>query len=273
MTIHHEAEYNNRARVKDALQLVEGYLRDSAAYRKAFGARMRQLRYGQGPRHIIDVFAPAETASGAAGVLFIHGGYWQAFDASAFSHMARGLNLRGITVGIASYDLCPDVALSDIIKQMRQATKAFAVDQGGDVVVTGHSAGGHLAACMASSPPASGEETPIKAGLAISGLFELEPLLPTSINQKLRLTAASARANSPRMWLPTPGLEFDCWVGADESAEYLRQSRGLASVWGAMGVETRYEEIAGGNHFTAIAGLADEGSLLTARVSELAGGG
>jgi arylformamidase len=270
MTIHHEAEYNNRARVREAPALIEGYLRDAAAYRKAFGPRLRQLRYGQGPRHVIDIFAPAEPLPGAAGVMFIHGGYWQAFDPSAFSHMARGLNQRGVAVGVAGYDLCPDVAISDIVKQMRQATKTFARDRGGDVVVIGHSAGGHLAACMASAPPSSGEETPIRAGLAISGLFELEPLLPTSINQKLRLTAASARASSPRLWLPTPGLAFDCWVGAEESAEYLRQSRTLASVWGAMGVETRYEEIAGANHFTAIAGLAEAESALTERVAEMA---
>lgn len=268
-----EAEYNNRARVPEHPAIIAGWAADAAAYRALRADATLGLAYGSSARQTLDIFA-----GGGNGlpVLFIHGGYWQALDPSFFSHVARGLNLRGVDVAVMGYVLCPEVSVATIIDQARRAAGFLARHRGRPVVVTGHSAGGHLAACLVASDPAGPGpgvgDPPVASGLAISGLFELEPLLATSVNLKLGLTGETARAASPRLWQPpAAGGIFDAWVGALESAEYLRQSRGIAAVWGGHGVSTRYCEIADANHFTVLAGLSDPDSPLTARLAELAG--
>jgi arylformamidase len=264
MKIDLEAEYNNRARVPGHPETIAGWARDAAAYRAEAGKRLSVIDYGLSERQYIDVFAPERPNPDALPVLFIHGGYWQALDPSFFSHMARGLNAHGVTVGVAGYDLCPQVSVGEIAAQMRRAASAFVASLAvPGYVATGHSAGGHLAACLAAEGAA--------AGLAISGLFDLEPLVPTSINQKLGLTAEEARAQSPRLLHPPAGLRFDCCVGGHESSEYLRQSRTMAAIWAGCGADTAYVEIPGANHFTVIAGLAEARSDLTLRLSAISG--
>ncbi|MFM9975365.1 MAG: alpha/beta hydrolase, partial [Beijerinckiaceae bacterium] len=195
-------------------------------------------------------------------------------DPSCFSHMAKGLNAHGITVGIAGYDLCPDVSVSQINEQMIKAAVAFFHDQRSRIVVSGHSAGGHLAACLAATSWEDVDETlpenMIAAGLAVSGLFELEPLVATSVNARLGLDFMDARMLSPRLWLPPVDMTFDAWVGGAESAEYRRQSQGIAAVWSAAGNTTAYVEVAGANHFTVINGLSDPANAMTVRLVEMA---
>jgi arylformamidase len=227
------------------------------------------IPYGAGARHTIDFF-PAENDGPI--VVFIHGGYWQALDSSFSSHLARGLNAHGVSVAIPSYDLCPHVSVGDIIEQMRAMTRELA-KRGRPLVMSGHSAGGHLAACMLATEwraiDAALPADLIKAVYAISGLFDLGPLVPTSINIPLRLNDLSAREVSPLFW-PAPSRgSLDAVVGGDESAEYFRQSRSIVDVWGA-GIPTRYQAIAGANHFTAVAPLADPQSAMTLRLKQLA---
>jgi arylformamidase len=207
-------------------------------------------------------------------VVFIHGGYWQALDGSFFSHMARGLNAHGVSVAVPSYDLCPDVTVDRIIDEMRTATRALA-RLGRPLVMSGHSAGGHLAACMlATDWPALDAALPenlVIAAYTISGLFDLGPLVGTSLNKALRLDAKAARAASPLCWTaPTRG-SLDAVVGGNESAEYFRQSQSIVEVWSAAGLATRFGTIPDANHFTAIAPLADPQSPMVLRLKELAG--
>jgi arylformamidase len=265
----YEAEYNNRARVPEHPALIDGWARDAAAYRDEARRRHRRLTYGDGERLFIDVFH-AETPRIAPTVVFIHGGYWQGLHPSFFSHLARGLNAHGLTVAIPGYDLCPQVRVGDIVDQMRQACAALAGQ--GPLVVAGHSAGGHLAACLLATDW-HGLGLPsdlIGSAYAISGLFDLEPLLATQVNDALRMTEPEARRLSPIAWNPPAGRRFDAVVGADESSEYLRQSREMAERWGRAGVVARYEEVPGANHFTVIAPLSDPDSPMTRRIAELA---
>jgi arylformamidase len=264
----YEIEYNNRARVPEHPALMAGWARDAAAYREQHPAR--KIAYGPCARNTIDFFPGGQ--QGGPIVMFIHGGYWQALDGSSFSHCARGLNAHDISVAIPSYDLCPDVTVDVIIEQMRAATRTLA-QFGRPLVISGHSAGGHLAACMlATDWPALDAALPkdlVTAAYAISGLFDLLPLVGTSVNQALRLNEAGAKAASPLFWTPPKGARLDAVVGERESAEYLRQSRTIAEQWGGAGVRTRFGVIAGANHFTAIAQLADPGSPMVGRLREL----
>ncbi|QPF87203.1 alpha/beta hydrolase [Bradyrhizobium genosp. L] len=265
--IDYEVEYNNRARVPENPALMAGWARDSAAYRELH--QPRRLTYGPSTRNVIDLF---EGSGDGPLVVFIHGGYWQALDGSSSSHCARGLNGHGISVAVPSYDLCPSVAVADIIGQMRAASHKLA-KLGRPLVVSGHSAGGHLAACMlATDWPAYDASLPkdlVRAAYAISGLFELEPLVTTSVNKALGLDHDAAKAASPLYWKPPAGKTLDAVVGGNESAEYHRQSRTMAEVWGRAGVATRFGVVPDANHFTAIAPLADPDSAMVKRLKEL----
>jgi arylformamidase len=267
--IDYEVEYNNRARVPENPAIMAGWARDAAAYRERCAPRI--IRYGRGARHVIDLFQGGDEGPV---VVFIHGGYWQALDGSFFSHLAGGLNAHGIGVAIPSYDLCPAVTVDDIVGQMRLATRELA-RLGRPLVISGHSAGGHLAACMLATDwptyDASLPQDLVVAAYAISGLFDLMPLVETSINHALRLDHASARAASPLFWKPPLRGCLDAVVGEDESAEYFRQSRTIVDRWGAAGLATRFGTVRGANHFTAIAPLADPASEMVARLKELAG--
>ena len=267
----YEVEYNNRARVPENPALIAGWARDAKTYREAQQGRWRAIPYGAGARHSIDFFAAGEQGPIA---VFIHGGYWQALDSSFFSHLASGLNAHGVSVAIPNYDLCPAVSIDEIIAQTRLAMRELA-KFGQPLVVSGHSAGGHLAACMLATDwraidPALPEDL-ISAVYAISGLFDLVPLVGTSINSALKLDVDAARRASP-LFGPKPSRgSLDAAVGALESAEYFRQSESIVAAWGG-GIATRFEVLPGANHFTAIAPLADPQSPMTLRLRQLAQG-
>jgi arylformamidase len=268
--VDYEVEYNNRARVPENPALISGWARDAAAYRERHAPR--SIPYGPGARNMIDLF-PGDRQGPI--VVFIHGGYWQALDGSFFSHLAGGLNAHGISVAIPGYDLCPDVTVEDIIQQMRTASRELA-RLGQPLVLSGHSAGGHLAACMlATDWPGFDASLPkdlVIAAYAISGLFDLGPLVETSINKAMRLDHAAARAASPLFWKAPARGSLDAVVGENESAEYFRQSRTIVDRWGAAGIATRFGTVPNANHFTAIAPLADPLSPMTLRLKQLATG-
>ncbi|MGD9967974.1 MAG: alpha/beta hydrolase [Hyphomonadaceae bacterium] len=258
MSLDLEKEYNNRAAVPEHPAIIASWAAESKAYRDINPPRV--IAYGPGERNTLDLF---DGGPGPA-LMFIHGGYWQALDKSFFSHMARGLNARGVSVAAPSYDLCPNVRIGDIVEQMRAACAVVHRATDAPVVVAGHSAGGHLAACLLAT------EAHAPAAYAISGLFELAPLIPTSINEKLQLDSEEAEALSPLFWPAPEGKTLDAVVGGDESSEYHRQSAAIVAAWGEGGVSSRYEEAPGANHFTVIAGLADPASSMCARLERLA---
>jgi arylformamidase len=273
--IDYESEYNNRARVPEHPQIFAQWERAAAAYRAAIAQERRPaMRYGDTARQTIDLFL-AESGPDAPLAVFIHGGWWRSFEPALFSHMAAGLNTRGIGVAVPGYDLCPQVGIADIIAEMRAALLLLWRTYGQRMLVCGHSAGGHLtAAMMATDWPALAPGTPadlVPAGYAISGVFDLLPITQVAMNADFRLDAAGAKAVSPLYWPAPRGFALDAVVGALESSEFLRQSRAIADAWGNAGVATRYEEIAGTNHFTVLDPLTDPNSAMVARLVALAG--
>ena len=278
MAIDWEVEYNNRARVPEHPQIFERWERDAAAYRAETGKDGRAeigLKYGASPRQTIDLFKPRDGAADTGRLaLFIHGGYWRSLEPSSFSQMARGMNARGVTVAVCGYDLCPQVSIGDIIRQTQAACLFLWKRFNRRIMVSGHSAGGHLAACMVATdwkaldPAAPADLAP--TGYAISGLYDLSVLLHLSGNADFKLDATEARRISPLFWPVARGRVFDAVVGGQESSEFLRQSKIIAEGWREKGVETRYEAIAGLNHFTSCDPMTDPSSAMTKRLVELA---
>jgi arylformamidase len=274
MTIDNSAAYDNRAAVPEHPQIFAQWAKDSAVFREVAAKEGRaefDIPYGPSPRQYIDLFKANEPNAPLA--MFIHGGYWRALDPKFHSHVAKGLNARGVTVAVAGYDLCPQVSIADIIAQMRAAVLFLWRRFGQRVTVYGHSAGGHLAAAMIATdwtqldPKAPPDLVP--AAYSISGLFDLTPLIHTTMNADLNLDETSAEASSPLFW-PLPGKRaFDSVVGGAELPEFLRQAKSIVDAWPKDKVEMRYTEFPGANHFTVLAPLADAQSGMTSRLVEL----
>jgi arylformamidase len=273
MSIDYEVEYDNRSRVPEHPEIFARWQREAATYRTAAHNPKLGIGYGPSLRRIIDLF-PAKDDDKAPLAMFIHGGYWRSLEPSMFSQMAAGPNGRGVTVAVVGYDLCPHVSIADIIEQMRAACLMLWRKRRQRICIYGHSAGGHLAACLVAQDwKAFASDAPadlVPAAYAISGVFDLLPMVHVSQNQDLRLDEAEARRVSPLHWRVPAGRSLDAVVGALESSEFLRQSKMVAEAWRRGMALTRYEEIAGANHFTIIDPLNDPNSAMTARVAALA---
>ena len=241
---------------------------DAAAYRKAHPPE--GIVYGERPREMLDLFGPGEGPV----ILFIHGGYWQALDGASFSHMARGLNARGVAVAVATYDLCPDVSIAAIVEQMRIAAGVLHRRTRRRFIAVGHSAGGHLAACLLATDWRSVDrELParlVPAAYCLSGLFDLGPLVATQINRALKLDPAEAQRLSPLFWTPPRDVKLHAAVGELESSEYHRQSHEIVERWRQAGAQTSFESLPAANHFTVLAPLADPDSRMVADIAAVA---
>jgi arylformamidase len=262
-----EAQYDNRARVPDHAQVFGRWERASLAAREGSVCHLG-LAYGSGAGETLDVFPAAGPGGTPAPVLvFIHGGYWRSLDKAQHSFVAPSFVADGAMVVVPNYALCPAVSIEHIALQLTQALAwAFrhAAQFGGDparIAVVGHSAGGHLAAMMLScrwKDVAADLPANLVAGaLSISGVFDLEPIRQTpSLQADLQLTPASVRRLSPAFFPRPKGGRLYAAVGADESAEFMRQNHLIRDVWGPTAVPV-CEVVPGKNHFTVMESLAD----------------
>lgn len=268
--IDYETEYNNRARVPDHSAVIEGWQRDAAAYRAEANCELDRA-YGLGPRLYYDLFHPSNGGEARTIALFLHGGYWQSLDRKFFSHMARGLNAHGYSVCVASYDLCPQVRIGDIVAEIRNLAEYLWETYRKPILAYGHSAGGHLTAALLATDWRARRLPPqlACAGMAISGLFDLLPLVSTSINGALRMDDKEAIANSPLAMLTPYGSKLIASVGGEESDEYKRQSRVIVDFWRRGGIDATLREEAGANHFTVVAPLADPDSSMVHDLAKL----
>ncbi|MCE2878954.1 MAG: alpha/beta hydrolase [Comamonadaceae bacterium] len=270
-----EQMYNNRALVPAFPEHAERWLRDSAQARVQMRCAL-DLRYGLSGRERLDVFAAERP--GAPVVVFIHGGYWRALDKSDHSFVAPALHGMGAAVVVPSYDLCPAVGIPQITLQMVRALAWVwhHIDSfNGDprrITVIGHSAGGHLSAMMLNClwqqfDPALPPDL-VRRALSISGLHDLEPVSRAPFLQvDLRLSDQDVRRASP-IRLPAPNGTLYAVAGADESQEFIRQTRLIEQAWGPKVVPV-CETLPGLNHFSVIESLCEPGSRLNQLARQL----
>ena len=264
---YYEGQSNNRLSIPDAADCnARGVLRSTAA--RARLASKLDLAYGPSSRQRIDLYPAA--APGAPILSFIHGGYWRSRDKSEFAFIAEPFVAAGITVAMPEYDLAPAVTVGTIVEQMVAAHAwlyRHAGEHGADrsrLFVAGHSAGGHLAAMMAATrwneiDPALPADL-VKGAYAISGVFDLMPMLHFSFNADIRLDAASAKAMSPIEHCPAWPVPVRTAAGALESDEFRRQCRTLAERWPAS--VKGHMDVPGCHHLSVAEALADPGNAL-----------
>ncbi len=264
----YDRQYNARAMIPDHQEIFERGARRSAEVRSNLPCRL-DVAYGPGPAEKFDIF-PAEGKSEAL-LVFIHGGYWRSRDKSDFSYLAPAFTRGGVTVAVPNYGLCPRIGIEDIVKQNLLAIAwlwhygtRYGVNPG-RLYVAGHSAGGHLTAMMlAARWNTYMPELPynlVKGGLAISGIYDLEPLVHAPfVNVDLKLDQALARRLSPVYIPPATTAPLYTAVGGEESEEFKRQNALIARTW--RYAFARDIPMPGCNHLTVLEQLADPASAL-----------
>ena len=257
-----EGEYNNRARVPDHPQIFDRWRKASARFRDRANATL-DLPYGPAGRHRLDLF---HAASARGTVVFIHGGYWRSLDKSDFSFVAAPFVDAGLSVAAFNYRFCPQASLAEVVADCRQAL-AWLLRHGAAhhmpldrIALTGHSAGGHLVAMLLATDWSSLgiDARRIVGGAALSGVYNLSPLLQVSMNADLRLDPAQARMLSPVMLQPAVPAPLHLAVGADDSEAFRQQSRDLQLAW--PGCVSACETVDGCNHFTIVDYFVQPGS-------------
>jgi len=260
-----DAAYNNTAAVANSAAIVADWERRSAAVATAHPQYL-DLRYGARERNRIDYFRASQ--SGAPVLVFIHGGYWQMRAKELFRFLAAGPLAHGISVANVGYTLAPEATLDEIVTEIHSAIDSILARggaYGGDtnrVIVSGWSAGGHLTAMSLSHPG-------VRGGLAISGIFDLEPIRLSYLNAKLRLDRHDVARLSPITNIRAPSPPLVIAHGTAELAELQRQSREYAEARAKAGLAGRLTPLAGHNHFTILEELANPDGALTRIVREL----
>lgn len=257
--------YANSANIPGGERWPAAWVQPAQAYRDELQGQARarlDLGYGDKARNRFDLFLPEGQPTGL--VVFVHGGFWMRLDKSYWSHLARGAVESGYAVAMPSYTLCPDVRLADITSEVAAAIAEAAAMIAGPLLLSGHSAGGHLVTRMisATSPLPEQVRARVRHTVSISGVHDLRPLLQTAMNATLRIDAAEAQAESPALLQPLPGARVTCWVGGAERPEFIRQNALLANIWIGLGAQTCRIEEPGRHHFSVIDGLADAGHPL-----------
>ena len=255
---------NNGKAVAGSADIVAGWDRRSAALRARYPDHL-DLRYGPRERNRIDVLRAADRAPT---LVFIHGGYWQMRAKENFTVVAEGPLAHGINVALIGYTLAPDATLDEIVAEIHTGIDGLAAqlpglggDSGG-IVVSGWSAGGHLAAMALSHPK-------VMAGIAISGIYDLEPVRHSYLNDKLGLDEAMSRRNSPVLQDGGPVKPLALVAGGAELPLLRQQTADFATHRVRHGLPVAYEEIPGADHFSVVDDLISPQGRITTLIKQL----
>lgn len=235
--------------------LLAQFQHDSDQVARQPGAEL-DLAYGPHPRQVLDWFPAKGAAQGV--MLYLHAGYWQSRDKSLFRFLAPAFQARGFHVALVNYPLCPEVSLDALMAAVAPSVAALTnhLRQRGDgplpLVVAGHSAGAHLASVLglAQGTLASDDPARVDGVWAISGIYDLVPLVHTSLNEKLRLDAEAARRLSPLLMTAAAPVPAVWLVGGAETPAFLAQNAQMHQRW--QGAFSECVEVPGADHFTVL---------------------
>ncbi|PWV97519.1 acetyl esterase/lipase [Hoeflea marina] len=256
----HDDAYANGPYIPESELYPARWMKKAAAFRAHMEVEQKarlDLRYGDGPRNTLDLFLPGVVPRGLA--VYVHGGYWRAFDKSSWSHLAAGALAHGYAVAMPQYTLCPENSVGGIGREVAAAVAFAAGEIDGPIRLSGHSAGGQLVTRLISGTPLlPGEVLGRIAGVvSISGVHDLRAMRLTGMNEVLRISPDEARAESPVLLEPLAAIPVTACVGLAERPEFVRQNRALYEMWRGFETPLRLMESAGLHHFNIIDGLED----------------
>lgn len=246
----------------DLMPFIRAYIAESAA---AYAANpsVKTLEYGAKPANTLDIVIPK--ANGPVPLhVFIHGGYWQELSKKESFFLASQTVQQGIAFATLDYTLAPEASLDEIVAECTEAL-VFLIDAASDlgidparIIVSGSSAGAHLAAMCSLKLPADKQPSGV---VLVSGVYDLEPLIGTYVNDALNLDLAAAQRNSPALaTLATFPKAIIAW-GGHETDEFKRQSRHFAELLSAAGRSAEMIEMTPRNHFDIVFDLANDSTL------------
>jgi len=255
---------NNSVAVAGSAEMVGGWEQRSGEMRKRHPDHI-DLRYGPRERNRIDFLKAADKAPT---VLFIHGGYWQMRSKEVFTVVAEGPMAHGINVALIGYTLAPDATLDEIVAEIHagidylagQLPALGAANEG--IVVSGWSAGGHLTSMALSHPK-------VRGGMAISGIYDLDPIRHSYLNEKLKADEGAVRRNSPMMMADGPPKPLSLVVGSAELPLLRKQTADFAGHRARYGLPVTYEEIPGADHFTIMHEMMSPQGRITTLIRQL----
>ena len=267
--------YNPRVQVPN----FQEYLTRWAIEAERARAELRfrgELRYGTSAAETLDLFLPTKADEPRPVLLFVHGGYWRSLDKRDFSWLARPFVRAGVAVSIVNYGLAPATPLREIVAQCQRAV-AFLVGEAAAlsvnperIVVAGHSAGGHIVAMLVATDwpaldPRLGRHV-LHGAIAVSGLFDLEPLMPVPF-LKVTLGAAVSPGDqvSPVRLRPLDPVRIQLFVGEQESSAFHTQAAILAAAWGPEATQGPLI-IPARNHFSVCTAFSEPDGLLFGRI-------
>ena len=273
-----DLQYNARATVPDITPMLRDYAAISALARDTLPCALN-VAYGAHPDETLDIF-PAQGKSPGPVLIYLHGGYWRLLSKDDSSFMAPTLTQAGITVVAVNYSLAPAVTLDHIVDQTRRAVAwvhHHIEKHHGDgkrLIISGSSAGGHLAAMVLAGGWQEQYEmnsSSIAGAVLLSGLYDLTPLVDTHINEWMHLSLDDARSNSPIFALPEYGPPILVSYGSNETTEFKRQSQDYVSAWRARGFQAEYVDMPSTNHFDLVLHLNRLESPLVQKLLNLLG--
>lgn len=256
-------------------EYIEGQLRSShAALFERFamendravreGQPALDLAYGPGLRQTMDLFRTPGRRKAA--VSYFHAGYWQSRDKSGFRFLASALAADGFDVALINYPLSPQMSVSNIVAAASASlTKLAALTDNAPLLLIGHSAGAHIAVELGMQPRA---DCTVAGIISISGVFNLAPLIGTSVNEKLALNAATARAASPlhRVVSGAPRALFA--VGSLETQAFRDQTAKISAAWVAAGNDSNQITVSNADHFSILTELSNENGILRTAIRD-----
>jgi arylformamidase len=259
-----DAGLNNGAAVAGSAEIGAGWVKRSEEMKAKYPAHL-DLSYGPRERNRFDFL---KAADGGPTLVLIHGGYWQMRSKDFFTCFAAGPMAHGINVAVVGYTLAPEASLEEIVAELHASVDAL-VEQspalGADparIVVTGWSAGGHLTATTLTHPA-------VKGGVAISGIYDLEPIRHSYLNEKLKLDEAMAQRNSPILQDGGPSAPLSLVCGGNELPLLRQQTANMAAFRASHGLPVSYEEIAGADHFSIMEQLESPTGRLTTLIRQM----
>jgi arylformamidase len=262
----HNKQYLPSLTVKNTGDILQSWQTRSAATRAKYPF-IADIKYGPHPRELIDFF---RTPNAKATLIYIHGGYWSAFSKVETSFVADGFVEQGVSVALINYPLSPEVSIGDIRSSIQNAfahlyKNVLTQEERKSIIVTGHSAGGHLAAHHLATDWRLFDlpENPVAGVICLSGVFDVTPLIETSLNEALRISKTSAEILNLNKSLIRSQAKLIFAVGGDESDEFKRQSKDQAKAWASLNPDVI--TLPNTNHFTIVDSLADPQATLHTR--------